>query len=292
MPQVLKTGSKNLNKENWEFYHPNGKHMFTGGEKKAEWYLKHLDAKGNPLAVIIGEKKVQLTFIPKGNGFNDGEVFGLSGREVRCVVTDDTEGLQRHHIVPYCYRSHFPVQYKTKNHHDVVLVTYKIHEQYETEASKYKNELAKEYGVKNLNELNLEYTKILCNYSNDKIKVLSKFNSIFTSYNRIPQDVIVDNLKSVAELTGIPFKQISTFNYIQLYKLYLHLKKIHDNDLKKVKNESKIKYDHGYHLVQKLDTHEKLEAFVRRWRQHFLDTMNPEYMPVGWNVNYRCRVEM
>ena len=70
------------------------------------------------------------------------------------------------------------------------------------------------------------------------------------------------------------------------------MKKIHDADLKEMKDGLKTKYDHGYHLVQKLDTHEKLEAFVRRWRQHFLDTMNPEYMPIGWNVNYRCRVDV
>ena len=42
MAQVLQEGGKNLNTENWKVYHPNGKHMFTCGEKKASWYLEKM----------------------------------------------------------------------------------------------------------------------------------------------------------------------------------------------------------------------------------------------------------
>ena len=78
---TLKLGSKNLNSENWKVFHPNGKHMFTCGEKKVKWYL---DRK---LAVIIGIKSIELSFNPKGSGFEDNEVFGRSIRETKCVVS-------------------------------------------------------------------------------------------------------------------------------------------------------------------------------------------------------------
>ena len=116
---ILQIGSKNLSSENWKVYHPSGRHMFTCGEKKAFWYLERNLAK-----LIDGERSIELTFIPKGNGFEDDEEFGRSIRIVRCVVTGVSNSLQRHHIVPYCYRTYFPEQYKSKNHHDVVLLNF------------------------------------------------------------------------------------------------------------------------------------------------------------------------
>ncbi|GAH04643.1 unnamed protein product, partial [marine sediment metagenome] len=94
MPQVLKKGSKGLNLENWRVFNEEGKHMFTCGENKAKWYLN------KNLAKVTGKNEIHLTFEPQGYGYEDGEVFGLAGRVIRCVVTGHDEGLQRHHIVP------------------------------------------------------------------------------------------------------------------------------------------------------------------------------------------------
>ncbi len=33
--------------------------------------------------------------------------------------------------------------------------------------------------------------------------------------------------------------------------------------------------------------HEALEAFVRGWRQHFLDSMSPRFLPPHWRVDAR-----
>lgn len=30
---------------------------------------------------------------------------------------------------------------------------------------------------------------------------------------------------------------------------------------------------------------EAIAAFVREWRQHFVDVLRPKYMPVGWSVD-------
>jgi hypothetical protein len=292
MPQVLKHGGKNLNSENWKVYHPNGKHMFTCGERKATWYLEKLDENGVPLAKKVGEFEIQFNFEPKGDGYKEGDVFGLAGREMRCVVNGEEDGLQRHHIVPYCYRSHFPVEYKSKNHHDVVLITYKYHEAYEVEATKFKNKVAEMYGIKTLNQLNLEYTKVLCQFSDTKVKTVSKLYSIFGSYGKIPQEVVNSNLMFVADQIGLSRKFISSLNYIQLYKLYLEIKKEYQKEFDAIKAANRKEYDHGYHLMQKLKTHEDIEEFVKMWRAHFVQTMKPKYMPEGWSIDFRVKVEI
>jgi len=288
MPQTLKKGSKNLNNENWKVYHMDGHHMFTCGENKAMWYLNR------NLAIKLEEEanSIKLIFKPKGYGFKNTEIFGLAGREIRCVVSGERENLQRHHIIPYCYRTHFPKEYKTKNHHDVVLVTYKIHEQYEHYATIYKDNMAEIYNVPNLNELNLKYTKLLCEYTNDKIKMLSKFHSIFKNHNQIPQNILKIIIFEISKFSNIPFCKLIKMNYIQLYKLYLLMKERYNDDFEEFKEKNRLTYDHGYHVVSKLNTHEKLEEFVKMWRIHFVETMKPKYMPIGWSVDFRVKVKI
>lgn len=288
MAQTLKMGSKNLNMENWKVLHPNGDHMFTCGEKKVNWYLE------KNLAEIFANQPntIILTFKPKGHGFKNDEVFGLAARKVRCVVSAKKNGLQRHHIVPYCYRNHFPKEYKSKNHHDVVLVTYEIHEKYERYAYEYKNKIAEMYNVPTLKELNLQYTKLLSDYSNDRIKMISRLHSIFKNNNKMPLEAIKENLKLVTKYVDMSFDQLCELNYIQLYKLYLILKQIHNEDLKVFKEKNKNKFDHGFYVVNKLNTHEKIEEFVKMWRKHFIETMKPKYMPTGWSIEFRVNVKL
>ena len=287
MAQVLKEGSRGLSPNNWQVYHIDGeKHIFTCGDKKALWYLDR------GLAVEIGDFQIRLTFEPKGYGFKDGETFGLAGREIRCVVSGEPEGLQRHHIVPYCYRTHFPFEYKSKNHHDVVLVSHTVHEAYEMEATKYKNRLADEYGVKTMNELNLEYSKIISEFSEHKVKMLSKLHALFRSHGTIPQKMIVENLEFVSEQNEFTMEFLSTLNYLQLWKIYVYLREKYNNEFDAFKAEHFHRFDHGYYLVQKLNGHDDLKNFVKKWRTHFVDTMNPQYMPEGWSVDFRVKVEL
>jgi hypothetical protein len=292
MTQILKLGSKGLSGENWKVFHPDGTHMFTCGKKKANWYLENFDKNtGKPLASQISKFEIKLTFNPKGKGYKKDELFGLAGRKIRCVVSGLPENLQRHHIVPYCYRNHFHNQYKSKNHHDVVLLSNKIHEEYEVEATKFKNQLAEEYGVKTLNELNLEYTRLLSDYSEIKVKMLSKLYSIFSCYGKIPNDAIIENLKLVSEVTGLSYKnQLSKYNYIQLWKLYTILKEHYNQEIENFKYQNAHRFDHGKLLAEKLNDYEKIKDFVIRWRNHFIDTMNPQYMPEGWSVDFRVKI--
>jgi hypothetical protein len=260
--------------------------MFTCGEKKAQWYLER------NLAKQIGEREIELTFIPKGNGFEDNEEFGRSVREARCVVTGMEVGLQRHHIVPYCYRTYFPEQYKSKNHHDVVLVNHEIHSIYEQKANQYKDVIAEMYGVKTISELNAEYTRNIRERGKGNSILLNAIHSLFKSYGKMPDSIKFEKLHFISEQTNIPYDVIETLSYVQMFKLYLLLREEHLTQMYVFKEENRHYYDHGYHLVQKLDTEDKIEEFVKLWRNHFIKTMNPMYMPNGWSINFRIKTKI
>ena len=283
---ILKLGSKNLNAENWEVYHPNGTHMFTCGEKKASWYLER------ELAVRTADGKIMLTFEPKGTGFETNEVFGKSIREAICVVTGVDDGLQRHHIVPYCYRTYFPEKYKSKNHHDVVLMNHERHSEYEQEATKFKDVIAEMFDVKTITEANMDYTFKLREIGKGNAILLSTIHSLFKTYGKISQESKLEKLQQIADTTGLPFKTVCNYTYIQLHKMYLLLKEQHIKEQYEFKQKHRQEYDHGYHVVQKLDTEEKMGEFVRLWRTHFIDTMQPKFMPNGWSIDFRIKTNI
>jgi len=283
---ILKSGSKNLNSENWKVYHPTGRHMFTCGEKKANWYLER------DLAELIGRHEIRFTFDPRGNGYEDNEVFGRNSREPICVVSGVGDNLQRHHIVPYCYRTFFPEKYKSKNHHDVVLINERHHSDYEHEATKFKDEIAKIYGVKTIEELNVEYTGKLREAGKDNGILLNTFHSIFRGYGRISNSLIIEKLEFIAEHTNIPFETLVTYNYMQLYKIFLYLKEIHEKEIYDFKAVERKYYDHGYYVIQMLDSEKKISEFVKLWRNHFIDTMHPKFMPEGWSVDFRIKTKI
>jgi hypothetical protein len=283
---ILKSGSKKLNIENWKVYHPTGKHMFTCGEKKANWYLER------NLAKQISKNKIALTFSPKGSGFEDNEEFGRSERETRCVVCGIEDNLQRHHIVPYCYRSYFPEEFKSKNHHDVVLINYERHGEYEQLANIYKDDIARIYNVKTTIELNTEYTHALREFSKKDAITLNILHSLFKTYGKISKNVLMEKLQNISANTDISMEILCNYNYIQLYKLYLFLRVEHEKEIYNFKSTNRILYDHGYHVVKKLYSDEKIKEFVKLWRNHFVDNMHPKYMQHGWSVNFRIKTKI
>jgi len=283
---LLKLGGKNLNSENWKVHHPSGRHMFTCGEKKALWYLER------NLAKKVGKRKIMLTFSPKGNGFEDNEEFGRSCREVKCVVSGADDGLQRHHIVPYCYRSYFPEIYKSKNHHDVVLIHHERHSEYELKANVFKDKIAQLYGVRTIDEYNVDYTRRLRDVGKPYAIIMNTIHSLFKTYGKISHEGVMEKLQRISELTEIPMEVVVKYSYVQLYKLYILLKVQYEKDIYEFKEEYRKLYDHGYHVVNKLDTEEKIEEFVKLWRNHFIETMQPQFMPVGWSVDFRIKTKI
>jgi len=282
---TLTLGSNQLNVENWNVYHPNGKHMFTCGENRANWYLKR------NLAIIFDKNKIKLTFTPKGYGFSDNEMFGRTNREIKCVVSGKTEELQRHHIVPYCFRKHFPDKFKSKNHHDVVLINREIHNEYEKHADEFKNKIINDFKLKTIKTFNNEYTKKLKEETKDSFIILNNIQSILKRNVNMPNNLKINKLKLISNKIGIGFDFLVKLNYIQFLKLYLLIKKYHTEKIKNFKKRNKNKYDYGFHVINKLKTDSDIMNFIKKWRIHFLETMKPKYMPKGWSVDFRIKTK-
>ena len=126
-------------------------------------------------------------------------------------------------------------------------------------------------------------------------KVLNFLKSFaLDQYNRGNKKTrqLFPDFKTISENTEIPFETLCTYNYIQFYKLYLLLKIHHEKEIYEFKEKNRIMYDHGYHVVQKLDTEEKIEDFVKLWRNHFIVMMRPQFMPNGWSVDFRIKTKI
>jgi exonuclease 3'-5' domain-containing protein 2 len=123
---------------------PNGEILCRVGDKKIKWYLNR------GLAEMVSAKPfvIKLKFTPNGRG-HEGDSFYLQNKENICVKCGATSELTLHHIVPRCYRRHFPAKIKDHDFHDVILLCIECHSLYEKEAQKLKNKINIEYGVNN-----------------------------------------------------------------------------------------------------------------------------------------------
>lgn len=250
---------KNLDKlyGNHKIFSPNGEFMFMGNKKKINWYLK------KDLAEIIntesdGSIHIKLNFIPNGLGHDDNDPYYLTPKENICVVSgdDDITYLTKHHIIPYCFRKHFDLLFKDRSSHDVVLITRKYHYIYENDfATTLKNEIAEELGIPTI-----EKYSATTNNHNNPAKSIAK--TLISHHKKMPLKALLDLMIKFEDLTNIK----CTMDNIEKY-------------VKKCDNKTHIPW--GKLVVDKITD---FQAFSERWRQHFIDSMNPQYMPSGWDI--------
>ena len=48
-------------------------------------------------------------------------------------------------------------------------------------------------------------------------------------------------------------------------------------------------FDHGQLMVSKLDD---IDKFIKMWRKHFIDNMAPNFMPRGWSIQYKTKMNV
>lgn len=236
---------------NCRVQNPDGVHIFNCGEKKANWYLKR------NLADVIQEAPftIRLNFEPNGKGHAD-DSFYLQERQNICVCCGTKEQLTKHHVVPYCYRRFFPEQLKNHTAYDVLPLCYECHEKYEGFAQQFKKELAKEYAIlkENTTVVDPELKKI-CLYATALLKQ--------TTIPAVRREMMMNVIRSFyrRDVTTEDLEKASQIRY-----------NTHRTDYK----------PEGQSVVENLNN---VEEFVKRWRQHFVDTMKPQHMPKYWIVD-------
>lgn len=248
----MKQGRKNIIYGNVKIYYQDIL-MFLTTEKRANWYLS------NDLGIIrnLDPMEISLTFHPKGFG-NDNSLYYLSEKRNACVVCndDDISKLTKHHVVPVEFRKYFPTHLKNHSSHDVLPICQDHHYDYENNyASKLKNELYQKYGIVQ-NAIKSDRTKLY------KLINLAKLLNDFQRSHEIPR-----------------FRRENIKDELHNYFNDLSIDEIANLDHNKIFDEELL--NTGKQLIDKI---EDLDEFTIMWRKHFIDSMNPQYMPIGWDI--------
>lgn len=243
---------------------PDGDLLCTIDKKKAEWYVK----KGLGVEICKEPLRVRLNFEPAGRSNGEvGEYYTIE-KENRCVVCGKEHCLIRKNVVPHEYRKYFPNVMKDKTSHDILLLCTHCHQ------------------ISNMSDLKIRrMLEIKCNApifqlpDNEddlrKFKIIQRSaGALVKSRNLIPEARRNELLKIVEE--AYPNQAIDEE----------FLKKL----IKEKEPESFIKSPHGQLVVDyyKESSNGGIIELEKIFREHFLNTMNPKFMPKLWNVNHNA----
>lgn len=234
---------------NYKVLNRDGELMFRCDDRKANWYLKR------NLAKIVSNNTVQLLFETKGCG-HVGDEFFLQEKLNCCCVCGSHDHLTKHHVVPKGYRKFFPEELKSHSSYDVVVLCIQCHETYEEHAFQLKKIVANEFGIPVHGKGGKARDDKLC-------RVRAAAYAIINHGHKMP----VERAEALKD---------------RLREYYGH----HDITQEELEESAELSYlssndhvPHGKYVIEHLDN---LEEFVKRWRKHFIDTMDPQYLPDGW----------
>ena len=241
---------------NIEVYSSNDELMFICNERKLKFYIK------NNLVEKINDFKYKLLFTPKALGYYNRNKALLLPRENKCVICGESNInlLTRHHIVPTKFRKFFPDNIKGNDYRFVVFLDKRCHADYNIEENILTDTIAKELNIQTLEE----YVKTVIN---DKHYIYGIAYTILFR-NEIP-------LTRIEELK-LEFKKVTnedaSFENLQ--------KAIKLNFLPKYKDNC-ISNDWGKLVINKI---ENIYQFQQRWLEHFVETMQPKFLPKDLSI--------
>lgn len=234
---------------NVHFLAPTGETMFHGDHEKALWYLN----RGLVSVVSVAPPVLRFEFRPGGPG-HAGDDYYLTGKANHCVVCGAIDGLNRHHVVPSVYRRHLPREVKDHSHHDVLLLCLGCHERYEDAANELKTSLGDEHGVP-LHGLRGERDPV-------RDRAIKAASALVRHGARIPAARKEELLGMIRAWSGEESPDVEAVARLEMTE--------------------GAQVEHGEHVVSRTPD---VQAFVRRWREHFIRTMQPQCLPAHWDVD-------
>ncbi|NXT25878.1 EXD2 protein, partial [Syrrhaptes paradoxus] len=248
--------------DNCFLHAPDGQPLCTCDRKKAQWYLD----KGIGELVSTDPFVVKLRFEPSGRPESQVDYY-LTVKENLCVVCGKRESYIRKNIVPHEYRRHFPIQMKDHNCHDVLLLCTSCHAISNYYDNHLKQQLAEEFGAPIGSEEGM----------------------------RLLEDPLRRQVRSGARALlnadGLPDPRKGEL--LQSIKDFFNTEAVTTEMLQeaagletRICNESYM--PHGLKVVQCFAKGglRSLMQLERRWRQHFLDSMQPKHLPEQWSVDH------
>jgi len=229
--------------------------------KKINWYVQR------KMGVVVSNSPLTLRLnfnISKGRHFGySRNKFYLEKKLNICVGCGTEEKLARHHVVPLYYRKHFPEYLRSHCSHDIVLLC--IACRMRTKDQELFATISKETGVPVNIPKYVDYPKVVV--AKRAARVLSRPD-------------VTDQL---------PNGRRQELEYICAEFLGKAREELTEQDRETIlKNKSRDQVENyvppGKQIVDMMSP-EDLRAFIRRWRQFFLDTMQPKFLSKHWSVN-------
>ena len=268
---------------------PDGQQLCFCDFKKMTWYLERNLAK-----LISNDPPVfKLIFEPNARGCVDENLkssnFYIESRTNCCVICGKTENYLRFHVIPILYRSCFPENLKSHKSHDVVLLCLSCHERARKVYEQKKEEISKRYNV----PLN-----VMSDGKNNYLKLIQfikKCKVIKKNKNKNLPEIAESKLKkNLKETFDILFENSQEFkNFVEKNKIICNKEDdIDDNFLnifcdKFIVDDKNIpegkKNLHGKLVIEKV---KDLKEFIMEWRQFFLDSFQPKFLPKEWSVKH------
>ncbi|MGH0128284.1 UNVERIFIED_CONTAM: hypothetical protein FKN15_027825 [Acipenser sinensis] len=248
--------------DNCFLHAPDGQPLCTCDKKKAKWYLD----KG--IGELLSEDPfiVKLKFEPSGRPESQQDYY-LTAKENICVVCGRTESYIRKNIVPHEYRRHFPIQMKDHNSHDVLLLCTSCHAASNYHDNLLKQQLSEEHsaplgceeGVRPLEDPDRRQVR-------SGARALLKADSLPESR----REELLGTLRTFYSLDEVTPALLQEAAGLET----------------RIFNESYI--PHGLKVVQAYAKGglRSLMELEKRWRQHFLTSMQPRHMPPLWSVEH------
>ncbi|XP_055604403.1 exonuclease 3'-5' domain-containing protein 2-like [Uranotaenia lowii] len=246
---------------------PDGEVLSTCDRKKAEWYVR------KELAEIVPDQPnytIRLKFEPKGRSVGDVGQYYQMAKENRCVVCGEKNSFIRKNVVPRDYRKHFPLVMKEHNSHDVLLLCAPCHR------------------TSNMSDDNM------------RLKLAAICSAPYTSKEN-PKEVRVESMKDLRKIakallfgTQIPEERRRSLEG-RMRKLLPLGTEITENLLNIYANISTCVPNGDYFSQgQKVADYYRIQPgglseLERMWREHFLRTMKPKFLPELWSVEHNYK---
>lgn len=250
--------------DNCQLLAPDGELLCICERRKAEWYVY----KGLGESVSEEPYTVRLNFEPSGRPRLD-DIFYTKEKVNICVVCGKSENYHRKFVVPSEYRKYFPDLMKKNLSHDVLLLCVDCHKKSNLLDQKMRVKLAELCDAPLVNGKYAKYK-----FDSEMAHVKSAARALASSGHKIPKARKTELEKTITDY----------FNVSQVTEELLQ--KALNFDLNTL-NESYT--PHGLKVYQYFCKNGGLINFEKLWRQHFLDTMKPKYLPNMWSVEHNHR---
>lgn len=224
-------------------------------KKRCQWYLNK-----NLATLILNEPfTIKLLFETKLQKNNIVDDHTKEPRKDICVSCGISTHLNRHNIVQTLQAK--CKDYNIINSHDMVLICNRCTSKINSVHDHFVNKLLDDFNlVDQFQELENK------NYQNKICKNLA--NGILI--NSTPASKRQEYIKKLAEIYQTSELDITSVKVNQISKLDIIINSKH-------------------HILSKYieNNFDMIDVYRKRWRQHFIDTLKPTFLPSNWSIDYK-----